>query len=79
MRYYFHVKDGHTILDDVGTDLLDLDAVKTEALRCSEELLKGMDHGKHFWTGEPWNLMVTDRPDGGGTTFLKMEFKALVR
>ena len=71
MRYYFNIKDGQTTLDDEGTELADMDAVKVEAVHSGADLIKGMQ-GAQFWTGEPWSLWVTDKPSGGGNTILTL-------
>ena len=38
-RFYFHFANGQTILDDIGTDLPDLDAVRKEALGTTRDLM----------------------------------------
>jgi len=73
MRYYFNIKDEVDLLDEEGLELSDLDAVKKEALLSSGEMLKDLQ-GRHFWTGEPWVLWVTDQPNGGGNTMLTLTF-----
>ena len=75
-RYYFHLQDGRTILDEMGVDLPDLAAVQHNALATTSELVSGMKSGPEFWAGEPWKLWVTDRPDGLGTTVLTLTFSA---
>jgi len=75
VRYYFHLKDGETTLDDEGMELSNLDGVKNEALQTSHNLLKGV-YGEKFWTCEPWLLWVTDQPNGGGNTVLSLTFSS---
>jgi hypothetical protein len=75
MRYYFNIKDGTAIHDDEGIELDDMEAVKTEALRSSVDMMKGLEN-EHFWTGDPWLLWVTDQPNGGGNTILTLTFNA---
>jgi hypothetical protein len=77
MRYFFNFKDGKTILDDEGTELADIKAVKKEAVQSSAELLKGHD-SEQFWTGEPWILWVTDQPNGEGNTVLTLTFSSRI-
>jgi hypothetical protein len=48
--YYFHVADGKTVLDEIGTDLPDETSVRAEAVRVSSELLN-MGHGERIWGG----------------------------
>ena len=74
-RFYFNITDGETMLDDEGMEFPDLDAVRHEAVQSSAEMLKDME-GRKFWTGEPWKLWVTDRPDGHGNVVLMLEFAA---
>ena len=37
--YYFHSQNGHTTLDEKGTELASLDAVRTEAVLISREII----------------------------------------
>jgi hypothetical protein len=62
MRFYFHVKDGNTILDEDGSEFPNVDAVKDNAVRASGEMLRGLNHGQDFWSGEPWKLWVQTAP-----------------
>jgi hypothetical protein len=48
-RFYFHFANGQTILDDLGTDLADLEAVRQEALATARELM--FDAPSDFWGG----------------------------
>jgi uncharacterized protein DUF6894 len=73
MRYYFHVKDGHTILDQDGKEFSDIEHVKANAVRSSGEMLRDLNH-QDFWVGEPWKLWVTDGPGGTGKTLLELNF-----
>jgi hypothetical protein len=77
MRYFFNIKDGATILDEQGIEFDNMQAVKNEAVRSSADLLKGL-HGEHFWSGEPWQLWVTDEPNGGGNTVLTLTFSSRI-
>ena len=75
MRYYFNLKDGHTIFDDEGMEFDDMEGVKNEAIKSSADMLKSLN-GEQFWKGEPWLLWVTDQPNGGGNTLLTLTFSA---
>jgi hypothetical protein len=75
VRYYFNVKDGTTMLDEEGVEFNDMEAVKSEAIQSSVDMLKGLQ-GEHFWTGDPWLLWVTDEPNGGGSTLLTLTFSS---
>ena len=74
MRFYFHVKDGSTILDEDGSEFPNVEVVKDNADRASGEMLRGLNHGQDFWSGEPWKLWVTDGPKGTGKTILELQF-----
>src|SRR3954464_12444336 len=75
--YYFHLKDGVTILDSEGCDLPDLAAVRCAAIATTTEVLGGIKAGPAFWSGEPWKLWVTDEPNGAGATLLTLQFAAI--
>ena len=47
--------------DIEGTVLPDVDSAREEAVRLSGALLK--EHGKLFWSSEPWMLEVHDEAD----------------
>ena len=40
MRYYFHIKDGVTLLDDEGHDCADLATLRAQAVATSGAMLK---------------------------------------
>jgi hypothetical protein len=65
-RYFFHMRDGETILDREGIELANLDAVREEALRACGEMLRDIPEAIH--NGEPFRLWVTDKPCGRGHT-----------
>lgn len=75
-RYYFNVKNGETILDGVGIELPNMEAVREEAVVTSSEILRGLHGFAGHWSREPWRLWVTDQPSGAGTTVLTLEFSA---
>ena len=74
--HYFHMVDGQTTFDSVGTDLPDLQSVRKEALRAGREMLNLGGGSEQFWAGEPWRIWVTDEPDGSGQTILTIELTA---
>jgi hypothetical protein len=55
VRYYFYLKDGVTLVDEVGVECADLNELRTKAIRTSVEMLTGR-RGREFWTGQPWCL-----------------------
>jgi hypothetical protein len=65
MQYYFHIRDGVTLLDDEGHDCADL-ASRTQALATSGAMLKELSGSAEFWSGEAWIMWVTDEPNGKG-------------
>lgn len=75
MRYYFNIRDGATLFDEEGKDFADLTAVREAALQTSVEMLKG-SRDQNFWSGEPWQLWVTEKPKGRGNTLLTLTFSA---
>lgn len=75
MRYYFNVRDGGVVLDAVGVECANLSEARRVAVRTSADLLHGIDNDD-FWTGEPWIVWVTDRPEGEGNTMLSLAFTA---
>jgi len=75
-KYYFHSSNGHTCLDDVGSELADLDSVRKEAFCASRELLMLGWAPMEFWAGEPWRIWVTDKPNAAGRTILTVELRA---
>jgi hypothetical protein len=70
--HYFHMSNGHTILDDHGTDLPDLAAVRDEAVRAAKELMS-IGSAETLWDGKPWKVWVTDAPNGTGRTVASIE------
>jgi hypothetical protein len=75
-RFYFHLSDGQTILDDDGVELADVAEVRDNALSAVSGLIGDLKSGSDFWAGEPWELWVTDQPDGLGKTFLTLSLSA---
>ncbi|MCV9967807.1 hypothetical protein OIU34_39045 [Pararhizobium sp. BT-229] len=56
-RYFFHVADGKITIDDVGTDLPDMDRVRRESVRTAGQMLSD---GDQSWGGEAWRMVVAD-------------------
>lgn len=57
-RYFFDVYDGKHFVDDVGTELSNLRAVRLEALGVASDLLRGLP--EEFGQDGPWQLKVRD-------------------
>jgi hypothetical protein len=66
VRFFFHLSDGVTTFDDVGTELASLTAVRRELVRVARELLN-LRSTDLLWV-EPWKVWVTDEPGGRGQT-----------
>lgn len=73
--FYFNVRDGRTMLDDVGTELPNLAAAREQAIRTSGEILRD-GASPAMWAGQPWSMWVTDAPTGGGNTLFTLNFSA---
>ena len=75
--YYFHLENGQTLLDKTGVELSDIAAAQNQALRASSEIFKaGARTTATLWTGTPWRMWVTDKPNGEGKTFFTLHFSA---
>ena len=77
MRYYFHIKDGVSLLDDEGYDCAELATVRAQAVATSGAMLKELSGSGEFWSGEVWTMWVTDEPNGKGKTILALEFRSI--
>jgi hypothetical protein len=58
-RYFFHVRDGKELRDDVGHELPNLETACQEAIVASGQMLQSFHHPE-FWNGEDWTMFVTD-------------------
>ena len=56
-RYFFHIMDGSAEFDEVGVELSDMAAVRTEAIRSAGQMLST---GVQSWTGDAWHMFVAD-------------------
>jgi hypothetical protein len=70
-RYFFHVIDGHDIIDNEGSEMSSLKEARTEAIRLAGSILR--DEGDTFWNGTEWHMNVTD---AAGQSVLKLRFSA---
>jgi hypothetical protein len=75
-RYFFNIEDGETILDREGLELTDIAAARSQAVVAAGQMLA--ESNGHFWNGAPWRMWVTNEPNGGGTTFFALEFRAMI-
>jgi Domain of unknown function (DUF6894) len=74
-RFYFHVDDDVTSLDEQGTVLPDIEAARQEAITAAGEMLRS-GSGKVVWGGKPWRMWVTHEPSGTGKPLLTLRFSA---
>jgi hypothetical protein len=72
--YYFHFSNGKTVLDETGTELSNLAAVRKEAVLMSREVIL-LPNGEcpSLWDGVPSRLWVTDEPSAAGRTILTLD------
>jgi hypothetical protein len=74
-RYFFHVKDGATTLDDEGVEIASIERLQKAAVSFAGELLRD-SHSNSLWSGSPWELWITDQPHGRGNRVLNLVFSA---
>jgi hypothetical protein len=73
-RFFFHVHNGISVLDDTGVDLPDVAAAQAAAIELSHDILKSGATGP-LWDHLRWRMEVTDNPQlSGGRTFFVVEF-----
>ena len=71
-RYFFNVRDGKDFIDDEGTELQGLDAVRQEAMAATTGML--CDLKRQFWgSGRTWAMSVADAE---GNVVLTLRFAA---
>jgi hypothetical protein len=73
--FYFHFQNGEVILDQVGIDLPDMPAVRTEAIATLADTLRD-GNVSTLLGGKPWRLWVTDQPGGKGKTLFAIQITA---
>ena len=56
-RFFFHILNGEFVSDEVGSEHLDMDAVRQEAIMSAGQMLCD---GDQSWSGEAWQMVVTD-------------------
>jgi hypothetical protein len=56
-KYFFHICDGHMLIDSDGTLLSCEEDARAHAVTVAGELLR--DAGKKRWAGTDWRLWVT--------------------
>jgi hypothetical protein len=73
-RYFFHVQDSSTVLDNEGLELPNLDAAREEAIRACGEIVRELPEA--LKKGDPFRLWLTDDPDGRGRTIFTVKVAA---
>jgi hypothetical protein len=64
-RFFFHVHDSISFLDEEGTELPDLKAAREQAIITAGSILR--ENPDHLWAGNPWRMEVAD--EGGHLLF----------
>jgi hypothetical protein len=73
--HYFHMLNGKLTADLTGSDFADLAAVRREALRAARDMLN-LGAIDEIWQGEPWKILVTDKPTATSKAILTIEVMA---
>jgi hypothetical protein len=69
-RYFFHIHHADPELDEVGTELPDMDAARVAAVSLAHRLL--LDDAEQFWNTMDWSLEVKDET---GRTVFSLRFQ----
>lgn len=69
-RYFFHTHNGETVLDHRGLEFPDFRAARDEAIRTCGEMLRQIPSAIN--NGDPFQLWVTDQPEGKGKKLLTL-------
>ena len=57
-RFYFHIDDGWTHIDQVGLERPDLETARDEAVSAAGQILRN-GAAKNLCSGKPWRMWVT--------------------
>jgi ABC-type taurine transport system substrate-binding protein len=74
-RYYFHIEDHRTYVDQVGVELPDLHAARDEAVSAAGQILRD-GAAKNLWGGKPWRMWVTQSPFANEKPLFVLRFSA---
>jgi hypothetical protein len=69
--YYFHIIDGEFLVDQDGTECINMDDVRTQAIDTAGALLR--DKAGTYQAGETWQMHVTN---AAKKTVFKLQFSA---
>jgi hypothetical protein len=75
-RFYFHVEDERTIIDQTGVELPDLEAAHEEAIGTAGQILRN-GAAKGLWSGKPWRMWVTQSPFPNEKPLFVLRFSAM--
>ena len=70
-RYFFHVRDGHDMPDDIGTELPNAQEARVQAVDLAGRLIT--EQARTFADGTQWHLEVTDER---GMILFRLDFMA---
>jgi len=76
-RYFFHVHNGISILDDIGLELPDITAAQAAAIELTRKILDEPDGP--LWQDHSWRVEVSGSPRGGGEAFLMIRISVARR
>ena len=68
-RFFFHIQDGKSLPDDEGTELLNWDVARLEAISVAGRIIS--DSAKSIPLGEDWRMEVTDE---SGLVLFRIDF-----
>lgn len=57
-RFFFHVHDGESFIDDTGQEIASLEDARRHAARYAADLL--LSDPDRFWSGEEWRMEISD-------------------
>ena len=68
-RYFFHIHDSASLIDEEGTELADLQSARLQAIETAGSILR--ESPDSLWAGTPWHMDVTDE---GGQLLFTLDF-----
>ena len=74
-RFYFHIEDDQTHIDQIGVELPDLPTARDEAVRAAGQILRN-GAAKSLWSGKPWRMWVTESPFAAEKPVIVLRFSA---
>ena len=68
-RYFFHIHDSASFIEEQGTELPDLRTARMQAITTAGSILR--ESLDSLWAGQPWRMEVTDE---GGRLLFTLDF-----